>query len=205
MSWGAVIVGGAALVSTVVGSKASKKASKAQTTSADAASEAQLEMFYQNREDLAPWRETGKSALNTLWEKVQAGPGEYTESPGYKFRLAEGEKAINRAAASRGQYDSGKALKALTRYGQDYATADYDNFLQRWYQSLNPYASLAQVGQIATTDTANMGTNVAKDVASNTLYAGNARASGYLNTANMINQGIDSGMSNYLMWKYLNK
>ncbi len=205
MSWtdflplvGDVISGGASLWSADKAADTSEKA-------AQISSDTMLKMFYQNREDLAPWRDTGKEAVNTLWQKVQAGPGEYTESPGYKFRLSEGEKAINRAAASRGGFDSGKTLKALTKYGQDYATADYDNFLQRWYQSLNPYASLANVGQIATTDTAKMGTDVAKDVAANTLYAGNTRASSYLNSANIFDQALDSGINNYLMARYLQK
>lgn len=193
---GDVISGGASLYG-------SKKAADTSAEAAKISSDTMLNMFYQNREDLAPWRETGKAALNTLYEKVQAGPGEYTESPGYQFRLSEGEKAINRAAAARGGYDSGKTLKALTKYGQDYATQDYDNFLQRWYQSLNPLASLANVGQIATTDTAKMGTDVAKDVAANTLYAGNARASGYLNSANIFDRTLDSGINNYLMARYL--
>jgi hypothetical protein len=201
----AIIVGAAAVGGAVISSNASSKAAKTQAASTDKASAGELEMFYQNREDLAPWRETGKNALTTLYNKVEAGPGEFTESPGYEFRLGEGEKAINRAGAARGQFDSGKTYKALTKFNQDYATNDYDNFLNRWYQSLNPYASLAQVGQVATTDTANMGTQVASQVGQNTVSSGNARASGYLGSANAINEGIDSGVSNWLKLQYLNK
>lgn len=200
----AAIIGGSALTagSSLLGSN---KASSAQRQAADVASQAELEMFYQNREDLAPWRETGANALTQLWDQVQAGPGDYTQSPGYDFRLSEGERAINRAAAARGQFDSGKTGKALVRYGQDYATNDYDNFLQRWYQSLNPLASLANVGQIATTDTAHMGAQVAGQIGQNQMAAGNARASGYINTANAIHGGINSGISNYLLLKRLNQ
>lgn len=204
MSWSAVIVGGAALVSGAMSSGASKKAGETQARAAGEASDVQLEMFYQNREDLAPWRSAGAQAIDQLWERIQAGPGEFTESPGYKFRLSEGEKAINRAAASRGMFDGGATMKALTRYGQDYASNEYDNFLNRWYQSLNPMASVAGVGQVATTDTARMGTSVAGDVGRNLQTAGAARASGYMGQAQAATDALDTGMSNYLMWRYLN-
>lgn len=273
----AAAIAGGTIISTGASLWGSDKASDASKEATNVASDTQLKMFYQNREDLTPWREAGTYGLEKLvgvkeptresveeqlikerygtdtdpdyygsgfsgrvtsalrkgfkkampitdeeidaaYEKALAdwrasdnvgmlekGPGEYTESPGYQFRLSEGEKAINRAAAARGGFDSGKAYKSLIKYNQDYATGDYDNFLRRWYQSLNPYLSMADMGQIATTDTAQMGTQVAGDVARNTMAGGSARASGYLNTANALNEGVDSGISNYLMWKYINK
>lgn len=62
----AVIGGAAAVGSTLIGTKASSKASKAQQKAADAASQAQLDMYYQGREDLAPWREAGEESVNQL-------------------------------------------------------------------------------------------------------------------------------------------
>jgi hypothetical protein len=183
----------------------SDKASDAQVESSQQATGTQQDMFYQNREDMAPWRKTGEAALDTLWSTVQAGPGEFTESPGYQFRVGEGEKAINRAAAARGMYDSGRTMKALTQYNQDFATQEYDNWLNRWYQSLTPYQSMAGVGQTTAAQTAEMGQQTASNIAQNQVYAGNARASGYMGTANAINQGVDSGLSNWLMWRYMNQ
>ena len=52
-----------AVGSSIVGAKAAKEAGKEQAKAADAASQAQLDMFYQSREDLAPWREAGEAAL----------------------------------------------------------------------------------------------------------------------------------------------
>ncbi len=101
------------------------------------------------QESLAPWRTAGTDALGRLTEKITAGPGEFTTSPGYEFRLAEGQKAIERSAAARGSALSGATMKAATEYGQNFATADYDNFLRRYYESLVPDQTLADRGQSA--------------------------------------------------------
>lgn len=199
--WVAVAaIGGAA-----VAGYASNKGARTQATSAKEASNAELEMFYQNREDLAPWRKKGAAALKKYDWMIRKGPGNFKQSPGYQFRLNEGMDAIDRVAASRGMYDSGDTGKALLRYNQNYATNEYDNFLRRWYEKLNLYGNLAGIGQVAATDTARMGTQVADDVAANTMTAGAARASGYNAVGNYINQGVDSAMSNYLMKRYLDQ
>jgi hypothetical protein len=160
-------------------------------------------MFYKGREDTAPWRKAGENALTKLVSKVNAGPGKYTASPGYEFRVAEGEKAIERSAAAKGGLFSGRTGKELTRFGQDYATADYQNFLDNYYKSLTPYQSLAGVGQTTASQDAANGNAVAANIAGNTINAGNAAASGYINQANAVSGAANSGMNNFLMWKYL--
>ncbi|GAG42968.1 unnamed protein product, partial [marine sediment metagenome] len=55
----------------------SKKASEAQEKGADAATAAELEMYYQGREDLAPWRREGAIAVNKLERLIQRGPGKF--------------------------------------------------------------------------------------------------------------------------------
>ena len=186
-------------------SRAASKASKAQRKGADQATQAQLEMYYQGREDLTPWREGGTWALGQLREKISAGPGEYTKSPGYDFRLAEGVTAMERGAAARGNVLSGAQMKDLTRFGQDYATQDYGNFLNRYYQSLTPYQSMAGQGQTTAGQTAQMGQQTGQSIGQNYLAAGQARASGYINQANVASGALSSGVENYLMYDYLNK
>lgn len=53
----------------------------------------------------------------------------YRGSSGYQFRLGEGTKAINTNAYATGMGDSGATLKALTRYGQDYGSNEFGNYL----------------------------------------------------------------------------
>lgn len=199
----AIVAAGA--ISAYASSSAASKASKAQRKSADKATQAQLEMYYQGREDMAPWREGGTWALEQLRGKIEAGPGEYTESPGYQFRLGEGVKAMERGAAARGNVLSGAQTKDLTRFGQDYATQDYDNFLRRYYQSLTPYQSMAGQGQTTAGQTAQMGMQTGQSVGQNYLTAGAARASGYINQANVMSGALTSGVENYLLYDYLNR
>lgn len=51
--------------------------------------------------------------------------------PGYQFRLEEGRKALQGAAAARGSILSGGTLKALDRYNQEYASGEFGNVYNR--------------------------------------------------------------------------
>lgn len=59
-------------------------------------------------------------------------PSEFlSEDPGYQFRLSEGQKAVERSAASGGFLQSGNLGTALTKYGQDMATQEYQSAFDR--------------------------------------------------------------------------
>ena len=61
------------------------------------------------------------------YEQFQAPTmAEVAASPGYEFRRREGERAIENAAAAQGTGRTGGAMKDLMRYGQDYASGEYD-------------------------------------------------------------------------------
>ncbi len=172
--------------------KAARKAAKEQEKAAKRSSNVEREMYYQTRADLRPWRETGQNALAQLWKRVQVGPGEFRQSPGYQFRLQQGEQAIQRSAAARGGLLSGATEKALIRYNQNYATADYDNFLRRYYQSLTPFQSLAGVGQTTGAQLGQLGMNYARGAGNSLMFGANARASGYNALANIRGQEANS-------------
>lgn len=211
---------GAAVGSALGGSRAAGKAADVQAAGAERAadtslaatkyaSDIQLQMHEQTREDLAPWRDIGVKTLPLLEQKVLAGPGEFTADPGYKFRRQEGEKGITRAASASGGLVSGRTLKALSRYNQDYASNEYNNFLNRYYASLRPLETLSGVGQRATSETAMSGQRMASSVgatqmqgaqtAADAYYgAGQARASGYINAANAWTGAVNTGLNAYL-------
>lgn len=191
----ATIAGGTIIGSTVLGMDAADDAADAQAAAAKDAAAGQWKMYDQSREDLAPWREAGANALTTLVSKVNAGPGDYTKSPGYDFRLDEGNKNILARASAQGRYNSGATDKALLEYGQDYATNDYDNFLNRYYQSLTPLQSLAGVGQTTASNMASLNTQTGSNVGNYLTNAGEARASGYINKANAVTGGINNALS----------
>jgi hypothetical protein len=76
---------------------------------------------------------------------------DFVKDPGYDWRLNEGYNALNSSAAARGGLQSGAALKAATRYGQDYASNEYTNAYNRWNNDragiYNKLAGMSGAGQ----------------------------------------------------------
>jgi len=201
MSGIATAIIGGAVVGGVATAYAGKKAASAQEAAAAQASNTQLQMYYASREDLAPWTEAGQNALAQYQERAEAGPGVFEESPGYQFRMGEGVKALERGAAARGGLLSGRQQKALTRFGQDYASNEYQNFLNQYYQGLQPTQWLAGTGQSAAAQQGAWGQQTGANIAQNQLAAGQAQAGGYINQANALTGAMGGGLQNYLLWK----
>lgn len=175
-----------------IGSSASKKASEEMAKAIRYAAKLQKQMYDQSREDQAPWRIAGQGAVNALWQKIQKGPGDFYEDPGYQFRRTEGERSLTRNAAARGSVLSGAQLKSMERYNQDYASNEYNNFLNRYYQSLNPYQSLAGLGQTGVANQNAVGVQYANMMGNTAIQGGNAAAAGYINQANAWMNGIQN-------------
>lgn len=169
---------------------ASAMSSRAQTNAAKRANKTIQDSAAQGRADLAPWRQAGENALAQLEEKVAAGPGEYTESPGYQYRLDQGVKALERGASAGGALNTGATRKALIRFGQDYGTQDYQNHLDRYYASLQPLMSLSGSGQNAAAGQAGITQRAGEGVARGQGIIGAARAEGYKDIAGNAAGGI---------------
>jgi hypothetical protein len=147
-----------------------------------------------------------------LYEKVQAGPGEFTASPEYQFRFGEGQRAVESSAAARGNVLGGRTLKELTRYGQGFGSNEYQNFLANYYQSLAPYQALSTQGQAAAAGTAASGLSAANTISNTTtqgtgnagqayMAGGNAQAAGYINQANALGNIAPNALNSYMAWK----
>lgn len=188
----AAAIAGAAVVGAGATMYAGSKAAKAQKNAANAQIAEQRRQYDQTRADYAPWRAAGESALARLTNEMKDGATTaYTKSPSYDFRLSEGVKAAERSAAARGRLGSGATMKAVQRYGEGLASADYGD----WW---NRNAGLAGVGQAATDSTTQAGTNATNNITAALGNAGNARASSYANTGSAINSGINNVLSAYL-------
>lgn len=211
----AVVAGsiGGALIS----SNASSKAAKAQTQSADRASDLAYQQYLQTREDQAPWRTAGTAALSQLTGGLAPG-GEFARSftmddykadPGYQFRLGEGQKGIEAAATARGARYSGATLKALARFNSDQASQEFGNAYNRYNNDVttrfNRIASVAGVGQTATNFTNAAGQTYASQAGEAIQNAGTARASGYVGTANAINNAVGQIGNYYTLQSLLPK
>jgi hypothetical protein len=60
----------------------------------------------------------------------------FSEDPGYQFRLQQGLDAVKNQASSLGGVNSGATLKSLNDYAQGQASSEYNNSFQRWLQQL---------------------------------------------------------------------
>lgn len=212
----AAVVGGA-VIGAVGSNMAAGKAADGQKSAADKASATELEMFEQNRADLAPWRKAGGSALSRLQlmlglsgNKNDANYGmlldEFSGSdlqndPGYQFMLAEGEKGINRAASANGMNLSGATLKALQKYGQGLASTSFgDAFNRDQARKGNIFGWLSGVsgtGQAATNQTGSYGAQYAANAGNNMMQSANVAGAARIGQANSIGNAINQGISAY--------
>lgn len=158
--------------------------------------------------DFAPYQAVGSTAASGLNGALQ-NPFQFnlSDDPGYQFRLAQGQKAIEQSAAARGGAVSGGALKALTQYGQGFASNEYQNAFARHQQQLQDLfqgagLGLNASGQDASLRTGILGNQSALDsgilgqesqlVSSNLTGAGNAQAAGTVGGANALGGAVNS-------------
>ena len=69
-------------------------------------------------------------------------PSGITQDPGYQFRLQQGQRGLDRTAAARGDFFSGRALQAATQYNQDYANNSFNDYYNRWLQRIGAQNNL---------------------------------------------------------------
>lgn len=236
-------LGGAALSSHAAGEAAStqanaaKSAAELQKEEADNALAFQKQQWTTQQANLAPWLAAGKTGLTNLtgllstpgqglltpWTEQFKAPTDVTEAndPGYKFRMAQGEGALENSAAANGSLLSGNTLEAQQKFGQNYASNEYSNVYSRAMQEFNSrygifennqtntfnrLAALSGVGQTAATTLGQEGQTAANNVSNIDLTSGAQRgqqinnaaaatASGYVGSANAWG-GALSGTSN---------
>jgi len=190
-------VAGAVVASSVIGAGAASSAAKTQAGAANRASDLQYQQYQEDVARQKPFYDVGVNALPELVEASKYTPfgmDQYKQDPGYAFRLAEGQKALERTAAARGGLISGGALKAAERFGQDMGSQEYMNAFNRYQTEraarLNPLQSLTGMGQTTANTLGATGERVATNIGQNYQSAANARASGYVGTANSATTGL---------------
>lgn len=146
------------------------------------AAELQRKSLKKVREDLRPWKYAGRKALRKLWRYIQ-DPSLVTEMPGYEFALGEGTKALLAARSATGNLQSGATGRELTRYGQDYATTNWLNYLR-------PYQDLSAAGQNAAAVSGHVSAAMTPEIASNMLAEGGAKVGAVGNVTNAILSGV---------------
>ena len=165
----------------------------------------------------------GFGSLAQGWNQTFTSPTDVTEQndPGYQFRLAQGQQALQNSAAARGGLLSGRTAKAINDYAQNSASNEYSNVYNRALQNYNTnyntfsndqsnlfnrLSALSGTGQVganqlsnaglSTANTnANIGLTSAGQIGQQLNNAGAASASGYVGGSNAIT-GALSGVAN---------
>lgn len=99
-----------------------------------------------------PEIDVGQQSLARLQSALLGGdPSVVQTDPGYQFRLQEGEKALQRAAAASGGLGGGAFLKDTARFSQGLASQEYGNAINRLLglQQIGSQANRTQAGLAA--------------------------------------------------------
>jgi hypothetical protein len=166
---GGLASAGASIYGGIQGGKAADKAGKMAERA-----------YQQQRADLAPQRQLGQESSNMLRDIYVRGDRDFTQSPGYQFRVDEGRKAMERSAAARGMLNSGGMLRQLQEYGQGAASQEYGN-------QFNRLAHLAGLGAGPTAQGVQAAGNMAINVGNAGANAAAARTSGFQGASNALN------------------
>lgn len=118
--------------------------------------------------------------------------GGFTKTPGYDFRLQQGQDSLEAGAAARGGLYSGAAMRDLLKFGQDYGSNEYGNYLSRLGARADTGMSAAQASGQASQQAAAGVSNALGNI-------GNARAAGAIGVGNALVGGIQNvaGIWNY--------
>jgi len=199
----------ATVASSALASRSASKATRAQTQAAEQQRALEEQMFNRQVELQEPFRQLGLSNLNRLAALYGEG-GEYARAPsinelqmdpGYGFRLAEGQKALERRLAAGGRMFSGGALKAGTQYGQEMASQEFANAYERARQQRADVTNaLLGVGGYGPTAASQIG-GAARSYAAGAGQAlgniGAARASGYQAQGNILQNALNLALQGY--------
>jgi hypothetical protein len=153
MTWGMTAVAGATLASGYMGAQAAKSAAGTQAAAADRAMQQEREMYDIGREDLAPYREAGYTALQDIaglrpMLTAQFGPEQMAQylDPSMEFRMKYGTMGAERLANISGGAISGNTMRALEDYRQGLASTEFSNAFDRAQaERTNIYNTLANI------------------------------------------------------------
>lgn len=195
MSWGAVAIGGATLVTSYMGQQSAREAGRAQEKAAQAGISEERRQFDIIQQQMAPFREAGEAALGQQQALLGLGTPEeqqqafaaFAGSPGQQFLREQQERALLRNVSAIGGLGGGNVRAALQQQAFGRAQTDYQN-------QLNRLAALSGTGQQAAALTGQFGAQAAGNIAQLQAAGGAARASGILGQQQAIQQGI-SGLT----------
>jgi hypothetical protein len=205
----AAVAGGTTLVSGKMQADAAKDAAAMQVAGGDRALAQQLRMFEMGREDQAPYREAGYTALKDIESlkpmfTAQFGPEQFEQylDPSMEFRRRLGEQTTARMLNVGGGAISGNTLRGLEEFGQGLASTEYGNAFNRFQNQrtniYNTLANIAGMGQNAVNTGVTAGQNFAAQQTGLITGQAAAQAAGQVGAANAYS-GALGNIGNYAM------
>jgi hypothetical protein len=132
---------------------------------------------------------------------------DFQASPAYQFNLSEGQKAIDKAAASRGAFYQPGTLQDVARFSQGLASNEFQNAFSNYQTNMgniwNRLYSLSGSGQNAAANLGSFGTTVAGDIGNQVTGAANARAAGIVGQTNALTGALGNVGNYYWMNRFL--
>lgn len=214
-------------------SQASMMSAILQAQQAEAARQQQEKYFNIAKSGYDPYQQFGTESLNRYATLMGLRPGEGSGSlmaqptleqlqmdPGYAFREQQGMQAVNRTAAAQAGLQSGAALKAAQRFGQDMASQEYGNAYNRFMQNranqINMLQGGVQTGFGAAQGVGNLATGTGTNIANTMIgagqalgtgieQAGQARASGYMGGATALQSALQAPAQNYMAYSMMDR
>lgn len=113
--------------------------------------------------------------------------GGFKATPGYEFRVDQGNDSINALAGMRGGLVSGRTLEDLASFNQNIASEEYGGYMNR-------LAGLTDMGATAAAGQASANNAFASGGAGALANKGNAAAAGAAGVGNALQQGISNGI-----------
>lgn len=201
----------------IIGSSAEGKAERQRLAGIEEAKGYQTRGAEESKGYYSPYYQTGTAANQLLAQRLGIGgdtsaPGygefmrnfsmaDYQQDPGYQFRLQEGLKQLQGAAAARGGLLSGATIRGGQKYAQNLASQEYGNAYQRYMeQQQNRYNMLRgqqQTGYQAGSAMADIANQYAANMGNLGIGAGNVRAQSTLGKANAWSQAL-AGLDKYI-------
>jgi len=198
------IIGGSligAATSLIGGHQAASAADQASRRARDT----ELQMYNQNRADLAPYRQAGYGALNEVQNLYMGSAADrsgamsrFETSPNYEFVRDEGLRGLENLGSARGGQLSGNALRGATAFSSNLASGEFNNYVTRLF-------GIAGLGQGAVNTGVQAGANTAGNLSQIYMNQGNARASAYMGAAGGVNNAIQGGLQNWAFNTYMNQ
>lgn len=194
---------GSSILGGILGGGAAKKASEQQAANDQQALSFQEGVYNTTQANLNPFIQTGTSALGSVAQLYGlqvpgAQPGSpgaggnalqayqsYQKTPFYQFPLQQGSQTLQASGAARGLTLSGGQSNALQTYGQNYASSNFQNYI-------NGLTGLAGLGQNSAATLGSQGNTASQQVGNVLNNLGNAQASGTTGQATGINNALNN-------------